>query len=357
LVETLQRIGKIARPAVDPTVSAPTSEAAWHYRNKALVPFARDGQGQLVAGFYAPGSHTVVPLEDCPVQAATFVKVVHVTRDWLARADAPIYEPSLDRGWLRHLLVRTTSSGETLAALVTTSTAPPLAPAWAESLRRDCPFVTSVYQNVNDRSGNVVLGPRWRHVDGKKQMDETILGLRFRLSPGVFFQVNHGMAEALFRLATEMAAVGPSDVVWDLYAGVGVMGQRLARKAKIVWAVEENTAAVRDGIESLELNGIDNLRFRQGRCELVLGRGLIKDPPTVVLLDPPRAGCDRAVLRAVLRAKPQRIVYVSCDPGTLARDAHTLSTGGYHLRRAVPVDLFPQTAHIESVSLFEPAQR
>lgn len=357
LTETLQRIGKIAKPNVAPTVSASTPEGAWRYRNKGLVPFARNNEGQIVTGFYAPASHTVVPFEQCPVQNDRFDLVVRAARDWFADRNASIYDSVSESGWLRHLLVRTASTGETLVAPVTTSAQGLDILAFAHDLRKACPFVTSVFHNVNDRPGNVVLGPRWKHLTGKTHLEESLLGLRFRLSPGAFFQVNHAMAEKLYSLAVEMAAPGPLDVVWELYAGVGAMGQLMARKAKLVWAVEENAQAVRDGIESLELNGIDNVRFRQGQCELVLARVLLKDKPTVVLLDPPRAGCEKSVLKSVMRAGPVRMVYVSCDPGTLARDAQYLSTGGYHLKRSIPVDLFPQTAHIESVTLFERTAR
>jgi 23S rRNA (uracil1939-C5)-methyltransferase len=355
LIETLQRIGKIAQPNVGDTVSASSPDGAWRYRNKGLVPFARNGEGKIVAGFYAPGSHTVVPLEQCPVQNERFDLVIRAAREWFAERDASLYDSSTETGWLRHLLVRSASTGETLVAPVTTSSPGLDMAAFAYDLQKTCSFVTSVFHNINDRPGNVVLGPRWKHLAGKPQLEEKLLGLRFRLSPGAFFQVNHAMAEKLYTLAVDMAAVGPLDVAWELYAGVGAMGQLLARKAKLVWAVEENAQAVRDGIESLALNKISNVRFRQGQCELVLARSLVKDKPAVVLLDPPRAGCDKSVLKGVMRAGPQRVVYVSCDPGTLARDAQYLSTGGYHLKRSVPVDLFPQTAHIESVTLFERA--
>ena len=353
LTETLQRIGKIAAPSVEATVSAPSVDAQWHYRNKGLVPFARNTEGTLIAGFYAPGSHTVVPFDTCPVQNERFDRAVRAAREWFDERKVPLSDSSAGTEGLRHLLVRTASTGETLAAPVTTSAAGVDMAAFAHDIRKACPFITSVFHNLNDRPGNAVLGPRWKHVAGKSHLEEKLLGLRFRLSPGSFFQVNHAMAEKLYALAVDMAAVTPMDVVWELYAGVGAMGQLLARTAKLVWAVEENAQAVRDGIESLELNGIDNVRFRQGQCELVLARTLLKDKPAVVLLDPPRAGCDKSVLKSVMRAGPQRVVYVSCDPGTLARDARYLSTGGFHLKRSVPVDLFPQTAHIESVTLFE----
>ena len=189
---------------------------------------------------------------------------------------------------------------------------------------------------------------RWKNPFRRVPVGAPVSPLPRRVLPS---QSRHG-GKALF-LGGGNGGPGPLDVVWELYAGVGAMGQLMARKAKLVWAVEENAQAVHDGIDSLELNGIDNVRFRQGQCELVLARVLLKDKPTVVLLDPPRAGCEKSVLKSVMRAGPVRMVYVSCDPGTLARDAQYLSTGGYHLKRSVPVDLFPQTAHIESVTLFE----
>ncbi|MBK6881016.1 MAG: 23S rRNA (uracil(1939)-C(5))-methyltransferase RlmD [Elusimicrobia bacterium] len=351
LSETFQRIAKIPRPNVLPTVGADSPEAAWRYRNKVQVPLARSGH-RVVAGFYAPGSHTVVPFDDCPVQDERSVAVVRAVRGWAERTHLPLYDARTGRGGARHLLVRT-AARDVLVALVTTSERAPALSTFARDLKKALPFVTAVFHNVNDREGNVVLGPRWVHLGGKDHLEESLLGLRFRLSPGAFFQVNHAMAEKLYGLAVDMAAAGPADVVWELYAGVGAMGQLIARRAKTVWAVEENHRAVRDGIGSLALNGIDNLRFRQGRCELVLARRLLPDAPTVVVLDPPRAGCERTVLKAVMKAAPRRVVYVSCDPGTLARDAAYLSTGGYLLQKSVPVDLFPQTAHIESVSLFE----
>jgi 23S rRNA (uracil1939-C5)-methyltransferase len=355
LIESFQRLARIPQPAVEPTVGPDASEGAWRYRNKVQIPFARAADGRLTGGFYAPASHTVVPFDDCPVQDERAVRVFHAVRDALADRVVSVYDPANDKGWLRHLLVRTASTGDTLAALVTTEGVVP--DGFAARLQRACSFVTSVYHNINDRPGNVVLGPRWKLLGGKPFLEEKLLGLRFRLSPGSFFQIHHAMAEKLYGLAVEMAAAGPQDVVWELYAGVGAMGQLLARRAKLVWAVEESHAAVRDGIESLERNGLTNVRFRQGRCELVLARRLVKDRPSVVILDPPRAGCDPQVLKGVMKAAPNGIVYVSCDPGTLARDARYLSTGGYHLTRSVPVDLFPQTAHIESVSLFRPAGR
>jgi 23S rRNA (uracil1939-C5)-methyltransferase len=228
-------------------------------------------------------------------------------------------------------------------------------------LTRRAPFVKSVFLNVNPHPGNVVLGPDWRRLAGSPFLEESLAGLRFRLSPGTFFQFNHAQAEKLYAQAVEFAAPDPGDNVLELYAGVGAMGMMLAAKAARVWAIEENRQAVRDGIESAGLNGATNIRFVTALCEEALARRHprqeIEGTPLVALLDPPRAGCDPRVLKSVMRLAPKRIVYVSCDPGTLARDARLMATGGYKLAASVPVDLFPQTAHIESVSLFRKDQK
>jgi len=353
VVESFQRIARIAHPAVEDTRGADTDQGRWHYRNKVQIPFARLEDGSLTGGFYAPGTRTVVPFDDCPVQDERSLRAFRSVRDYFQKKDVTVYDPKTDQGWLRHLVVRTATTGDTLVALVTQSGPVPEAEEFEDHLQKTCPFVTSVYQNINDRPGNVVLGPRWKLLGGKPYLEEKLLGLRFRLSPASFFQVNHAMAEKLYTLAVEMAAPTAFDVAWELYAGVGAMAQLLAQKARTVWAVEENDTAVKDGLESVKMNKVNDVRFRSGPCEQVLARNILKDKPIIVLLDPPRAGCSPQVLKEVMRANPQRIVYVSCDPGTLARDARYLSTGGYHLKRCVPVDLFPQTAHIESVSLFE----
>jgi len=352
LVETLQRVGRIAKPNVLNTIAA---ASPLRYRNKVQIPVAK-GAGRIVAGFYAPGSHVIVPFDDCLIQSERQVAAVRAALAWLSIHPVAVYDSKTERGWLRHLYLRENSFGEILFALVVRDPAFPKGSEFAEELTRRVPFVKSVFLNVNPRPGNVVLGPDWRRLAGSPFLDEMLAGLRFRLSPGTFFQVHHAQAEKLYAQAVEFAVPDPGDNVLELYAGVGAMGTMLAAKAARVWAVEENRQAVRDGIESAGLNGATNIRFITARCEEALARRHprqeMEGAPLVALLDPPRAGCDPRVLKSVMRLAPKRIVYVSCDPGTLARDARVMSTGGYKLAASVPVDLFPQTAHIESVSLF-----
>jgi 23S rRNA (uracil1939-C5)-methyltransferase len=353
LIETFQRLGKIMKPPVEDIIPCPDP---WRYRNKVQIPFAQMPDRKIVAGFYAPASHRVVPFEDCFIQTEDQVKIVRETLAWLNVNPLPVFDGKTGRGWLRHLYLRTNVIGEAFVALIVKDSAFPRGRLFAEQLMSRCPSVKSVFLNVNPRPGNVVLGPEWHRLAGRPQLDDALLGLRFRLSPGAFFQVNHFMAEKLYGKAVEFADPSPEDHVLELYAGVGAMGMLLAPKARYIWAVEENPQAVQDGIQSAMLNGITNIRFSVGRCEEVMGRRRprrdLEGAPVIALLDPPRAGCSPSVLKDVMALKPRRIVYVSCDPATLARDARYLSTGGYLLRRSVPVDLFPQTAHIESVNLF-----
>jgi len=357
LIETFQRIGRVAHPPVEDTV---TPADPWRYRNKVQIPFApSDAPPGFTAGFYAPGTHRIVPFDDCLVQPDVSVLVFKAVKDWFTQHPVPVYNADTQEGWLRHLLIRTNAKGDALVAVVSRGENFPAAVEFAQFLTAQCPAVKSVFHNVNNQPGNVVLGPEWRHLHGKSYLEESVLGLRFRLSPGAFFQVHHAMAEKLYALVEKFVAPAPDRTVLELYAGVGAIGQILAKKSRRVWAVEENPQAVDDGVASAGWNKIDNIKYTLGRCETALARGRFlqgaNDTLGAVVLDPPRAGCDQLVLRGVMRMKPRKIVYVSCDPGTLARDARYLSTGGYHLKRVVPVDLFPQTSHIESVSLFEPA--
>lgn len=352
LVETFQRMARIANPPVGETIACPDP---WRYRNKVQIPFAQR-DGQLVAGFYAPNSHHIVPFDDCLVQTEGSVRIFKTVLAWFKENPVEAYNSDTGQGWLRHLLIRNNAKGEALVAIVSANDQFPRAVEFAAYIKEHCPFVKSLFHNVNPKPGNVVLGPEWRHLNGRHFLEETLSGLRFRLSPGAFFQVNRGMAEKLYKRVVDYVAPDLKEGVLELYAGVGAISQLLAPKAGQVWAVEENPHAVEDGIQSAQWNNIANIKYIASKCETALARGRFKRGPndvlSAVVVDPPRAGCEQNVLRAIMRLSPRRIVYVSCDPATLARDARYLATGGYLLRQCTPVDLFPQTAHIESVSQF-----
>jgi 23S rRNA (uracil1939-C5)-methyltransferase len=295
------------------------------------------------------------------IQSEESVKIFKAVKEWFEKFPVKAYSETEQDGWLRHLVIRTNSKKEALVALVAKDDMFNGAVEFSEFLTKQCPWVKGIFQNVNPKPGNVVLGPEWRHLHGKHFLKETILGLDFRLSPGSFFQVHHAMAEKLYQRVIDFVQPDIKKTVLELYAGVGAMAQLLAKRSRKVWAVEENAEAVADGIESAKWNQIQDIKYIKSKCEDALARGRFQQGPQdklgAVVLDPPRAGCEQRVLRSVIRLAPEKIVYVSCDPATLARDAKYLATGGYLLRRNTPVDLFPQTAHIESVSLFTRADK
>lgn len=354
VAETLERIGHIPSPPVLPTRGGDAKQT-WGYRRKALIPF-QPGSGGARLGFFAPASHRVVPFETCPVQDPASLRLIQSVKTFFQRHPHPVAEPGNRRGWLRNLLLRTSSIGGSLVALVVNHERFALAKTFSAHLQKDCQGPLSVFLNIQNTPGNVLLSPHWKHLSGPRALEEHLLGLDLQVSPGAFMQVNTDMAKTLYTLAVDLAQVTTEDTALELYAGVGVMGLLLARQARHVWAVEENPQAVEDGRENARRNGIHAVSFHASPSDswLKAAPWASLPPPTVVVVDPPRAGLEESVLGALAALRPRRLVYVSCNPATLARDAHRFSSQGFHLKSCQPIDLFPQTSHIETVSLFEP---
>jgi len=340
--ETLERLGGLKGVKVKPVLGM---KDPWRYRNKVQQPVGWDGKS-LISGFYAEGSHDIVPIEDCLVQPELSVRIINRAKALLIAHHLRAYDPRHHQGWIRHLLVRTSHDGKATLTFVTRD------PTFAHeseiipTLVREFPMIAGIHQNVQPARSNVILGKTWRRIYGQPYLEERLGHLRFRLSPGAFFQVNSPQAEVLYNVAKAMA--GRGERLLDLYAGVGTIALWLADHFKEVGGVEEFPAAVKDAEANAELNQIENVRFIAQTAESFLG-GLSKDRrPLAVVLDPPRSGCSPAVLKSLLALRPSPLVYVSCDPGTLARDLGVLSQGGYRIEEVQPVDLFPHTAHIET---------
>ncbi len=247
LIEAFQKISRIAHPPVDNTIG---TDKPTRYRNKVQIPFASSKEGQLKAGFFAPGTHQIVPFEDCLVQGEESIKIFNAIQKWLRKNPVQAYHRDRHNGWLRHILIRTNSRHDALVAVISNGKQFHQAVSFSKDLTQQCPAVKSIFHNINTKPGNVILGPEWRHLYGKHYLTETVLGLRFRLSPGAFFQVHHAMAEKLYQTAVAFSEPNPKETVLELYAGVGAIGQLLASKARYVWCVEENEQAVKDAIES-----------------------------------------------------------------------------------------------------------
>lgn len=328
-------------------------ETPWRYRNKAVFR-AGSVAGQPRLGFVGRGTHALVPATDCLLQTEEACAAAAAVEGWMRESRVAPYDERARRGVVRHLMVRTNRAGGVMAVLVTAGDALLAKDALVAALRAAVPGLESVVQNVNPRATQEILGRKNRLLFGKERLEDELMGLRFRLSPLSFYQVNRVQTERLYAQALEFAALSGGETVVDAYCGAGTIGLCMARKAGRVVGIEIVPDAVRDAKENAARNGVGNAEFIAGACEDVLPR-LVEGGlrPDVAVLDPPRKGCEPAVLEAVARSAPRRIVYVSCNPATLARDAKRLAELGYPLRALRPCDMFPWTGEVECVALIQ----
>ena len=347
--EALRRIGGVAEPPLEPILEA---VEVFHYRNKLEYSFAQTPAGPAL-GFHKAGRwDEVLEIERCWLTTELGNALRLAVRDW-ARAEGLIaYDQAEQTGYLRHLVVREgRNTGQALIQLVTAPGDLFARESFVATLRR-FPEVRSIHWSVNDRPAEVTNLPT-RLLWGEEAIEEELCGLRFRVRPNAFLQTNTAMAERLYGIALEHAALTGEETVYDLYCGIGTIGLTMARDALTVWGVEASEESVACALENAELNGIANAAFFAGE----VGESLAEladraGPPDVVVVDPPRAGLSGKALRRIARLEAPRIVYVSCNPTTLAGNVKTLVTDwGYRLGRVRPVDMFPHTPHVEAVAL------
>ncbi len=320
-----------------------------YYRNKVHAVFAQDRRGQLISGVYRQGTHRVVPMEHCLIEDRRAQAIIATVRELARGFHYPPFDEDRGTGFLRHALVRA-GKAEIMLVLVTAHPAFPHKAAFLRELLKRHPELTTVVQNLNDRRTSMVLGRRETVLYGKGYIEDMLCGMTFRISPQSFYQVNSVQTEVLYALAAEMAGLTGTETVVDAYCGVGTIGLSMADRCKSLIGVELNPDAVRDAQGNARRNGIANARFFAGDAGRFLHACVVeKTPVDVLLMDPPRSGSDEVFLQAVLALKPKTVVYISCDPQTLARDLAALTRGGYAMRRAVPVDMFPATEHVECV--------
>lgn len=323
----------------------------WHYRNKCAYPVGGAAREPLI-GFFRPRTHDIVDIEDCPIQAHQSITAQHILREFLETHDLAPYNERSDRGELRHLLTRVNKHGEAMVVLVTRHDHVPLLETLAATFVAGMPEAVTVVQNVQDKRSNVILGERSHVHYGSGYIQDELCGLRFKVSVPSFFQINRRQAEVLYETALDMADIREDSEVLDLYCGTGTLTLLAARRAKKAVGIENVAAAIHDAQENAAANGIGNADFLWGNVEDVLPARMRGGyAPDVILLDPPRKGCDKKVLDAVLHAGPRRLVYVSCDPATLARDVALLARGGYRPSIVQPVDMFCHTKHVETAVL------
>ena len=322
-----------------------------HYRNKAIASFATQ-RGKLVCGLYAEGTHRVLPGADCLLQEEILNKTLAAVLDAARACRWAAYDEDRGTGLLRHTVLRSSCSGKVLVTLVTPGPDLPGSKNFCTALRKKAPWVVSIVQNINPTRSSAVLGSREKTLYGPGFVLDTLCGTQFAISSRSFYQVNRTQTEVLYKKALELAKLTGRETVIDAYCGIGTIGLCAAPLAKQVIGVERNPAAVKDAAANARRNKIANARFVCADATewmaAAAGEGL---HPDVVFLDPPRAGSTPECIAAVNKMKPRRVVYVSCDPETLARDVAAFTRLGWRAAKFCPVDLFPQTKHVETVVL------
>ena len=348
VVNHLKRIGHIEDANVLPTIGMQNPS---RYRNKTQVPFGY-ADGKVVAGFYQKRSHEIINMQSCLIQTDISDQIVETMRQLCQELEIDPYNESLNLGVLRHVIVRVGfKTEEIMVTLVTRTHEIPNSELRIQRLVSKYPKIKSIAQNVNPKVTNVIFGDETRILYGESYIYDEMNGIRFAISPRSFYQVNPIQTETLYSKAVEYAQLSGNEIVFDAYCGIGTITLFLAQHAKQVYGVEIIPEAIEDAKMNARLNGFENTQFAVGKSEEIIPawieNGIV---PDVIVVDPPRKGCDRSLLDTMLEAAPDRIVYVSCDSSTLARDLRVLIDGGYKLEVVQPVDMFPQTAHIECVA-------
>ena len=346
--DALSRIGGVNFPDLQIT----GSESIYGYRNKVQFPVQAQN-GKPIAGFYRAGSHAVIAIADCKIQPESANRAREAVLRWMEKENIAAYDERTHTGVVRHIYLRAASKDpKVLLCLIVNGKTLAKKEALVRTIREQVPEVSGIVINYNTKKSNVILGDRFEALTGDGALEDTLLGLTFRLSPAAFYQVNHDQAERLYETAIEFAGLRGEETALDLYCGSGTITLCLARHVKKVYGVEIVDAAIRDAKENAARNGISNAEFfcaDAGEAAAKFARDGIK--PDVIVIDPPRKGVSEDVIAAMAQMAPARIVYVSCDPATLARDVARLREKGYEARKAHCFDLFPRCAHVETVVL------
>ena len=325
----------------------------WRYRNKCHISFGMNARRQIISGIYEENSHRVVPVESCLIQDSKADEIARSVRAIMKECKLLPYDEDSETGLLRHLLVRTGfASGQVMVVLVTASPIFPARSRFVSLLRERHPEITTIVMNCNPKKTSMVLGEQERILYGKGYIEDILCEKRFAISPRSFYQVNPQQTEVLYQRAIGMAQLKKGQRVLDAYCGIGTIGLIAADKVDEVIGVEVNAQAVKDANANAKRNGVENIRFVCADAgAFMTNLADAGEKIDVVFMDPPRSGSDEAFLQSVCRLSPDKVVYISCDPQTQKRDLAVLRAGGYHVREIQPVDMFPQTAHIETVVL------
>lgn len=346
--ENLVRIGGLADVKVEPVIGM---EDPFRYRNKTQVPFGKNKEGKIVAGFYAGRTHTIIDQEDCLLAQPVCRDIIHITKGFLKEFGIEPYDEQSHKGLVRHLLIRNGYfTGQVMVCVIINGTK---LPHQEEFIRRMCeiPGMTSISLNINRERTNVIMGKQMVWLYGTPYIEDKIGDITYQISPLSFFQVNPLQTKKLYDTALSFAGLTGNETVWDLYCGIGTISLFLARHAKMVYGVEIVEPAIQDARKNAQANGISNVQFFVGKVEEVLPKKYEEEAvkADVIVVDPPRKGCDETLLQTITAMLPKRIVYVSCDSATLARDLKYLTEKGYEVKKVQPVEMFAMGGHVETV--------
>jgi len=343
----IERIAKIENFNVEPIIGM---ENPYHYRNKGQYPIGTDSDGNVEIGFYKTKTHHIVDVDECFIQNEKNNKIIKTIKDLIMKYRISVYEEKSHKGTLRHIMLRNSKANQWMVVFVTNGNDFKSANDIVNELVETHPEIISVIQNVNSVKGNRILGYTNKTLYGADKIVDTIGDLTFELSPLSFFQVNPIQTEVLYGKALEFAELTGEETVVDVYCGIGSISLFLAQKAKSVIGIEIIKDAILDAEENAKINNLNNTQFYTGDAEVVMPK-LYKEGvrPDVVVIDPPRKGCEESVLKTIADMNPKRVVYVSCKPSTMARDLKILGDFGYKVSKVQPVDMFPHTLHVECV--------
>lgn len=350
VIDNIQRIGKIENVVVHDVIGMKKPE---RYRNKAQFPVGiGSGSKDIVVGFYAPRSHNIIEIESCYIQHEVNDDVIGRVKEWMRKYNITPYDELTGKGLVRHIFTRVgLKSGEMMVVIITNGMKIPYKDVLIKMICGINDNIVSIVQNVNTKKTNVILGEQNIVLWGKDSIVDYIGDVKFRISPMSFYQVNPAQTEVLYNKALEYAGLTGNETVFDIYCGIGTISLFLAKKAKKVVGVEIVPQAIEDAKQNARLNHIENTEFYVGAAEEVVPELYAKGyKADVVVVDPPRKGCDEALLDTIIKMQVEKVVYVSCNPSTLARDLRYLEDGGYRTMEIQPVDMFPHTAHVEFVT-------
>lgn len=345
--DCVERIGGFNNINVLPTVGM---ESPWYYRNKAQYPVGKDKSGNVVMGFYAKRSHRITDINSCMLQYSAADSVLSIFKNFINEFNIPVYDESKHMGLVRHVLTRTGfATGEIMVTVVINGDKIPYVEQLINKLK-EINGIVSVILNINKSKTNVILGEKCITLWGKSTIRDKIGEIWFDISALSFYQVNPIQTKKLYTLAVEAAGLTGKETVFDVYCGIGTISLFAAEKAKSVYGIEIVERAIEDAEHNAEINCINNVKFEVGKAEDILPRIYSEGKKAdVIFLDPPRKGCEASVIKAVCGMKPTKVVYVSCDPATLARDLKIFAEEGYASNKVQPVDQFCQTGHVEAI--------